>query len=168
MKYAQKCVEVVFVVKYERSLTSDHMSVRLIKHPILASISLAVLLSAGLAATSALSAGPTVSAEDLVDAGFTDVKVQAPSGSGFLAPTAYFRVKETVAAAHPEWGDAANLVAALIFPMNYQTTFSLAEPRLRDFSGRADACMTRPGYYICVTGPDAGKVRALLDILMKK
>ncbi len=125
-------------------------------------------LTVGLAIKSSSAAEPSVTEADLTAAGFTGVEAQAPSGSSFQPPTMYFRVKESVAATNPEWGDAANLVAALVFPMNYQTSFSLSEPRVRDFAGRSDICMTKPGFYICVVGPDAGKGRALLDILLKK
>ncbi len=111
---------------------------------------------------------PTVSVADLAKAGFTGAVVQQPGGGGYLPPNYYFKVKETVASTHPEWGGAADLVAVLIFPMPYDPGFSLPEPSLKDFSGRTQACVTGSGNYICVTGPLKDKVVALAGIIAAK
>ncbi len=111
---------------------------------------------------------PTVSVADLTAVGFTGVIVQASQSGGYQPPNVYFRVKETLTPPRAEWGGTADLVAVSIFPMTYAPAFSMPQMQVSDFAGRTNACMTRPGYYVCVTGPQKDKVIALANLLVTK
>lgn len=111
-----------------------------------------------------------VEVSDLKAAGFTNAAIQPAVGTRFNAiHMTYFRVAETVAAAHPEWAKngSANLVAVDIMPLTYAPNFS-STMSVKDLSGRTSACLTRPGYYICVVGPDVTKTVALANELQRK
>lgn len=115
------------------------------------------------------SAPLTVTVNDVTSAGFHNVTEMAPSGARYLRPVLYFKVQESVAATHPEWGDAADLLAVLIRPMpdvNWQ--YNSGQPQTIDYSGRTKVRASRPGYYIVVTGPDSAKVAALAQWLKAK
>lgn len=107
-----------------------------------------------------------VTSDDLSRAGFTGITPVAPTSSSYLAPNTYFRVTETVASSHPEWGGAGNLVAVLIIPMPGSWTYGAA--KVSDISGRTQVRTSRSGYYIVVTGPDKTMVQSLAQILTTK
>lgn len=119
--------------------------------------------------TEQMVAAPIVSLGDLSAAGFTNPTVQAPTVTGFLPPVKYFTVKETVAAQHPEWGTAANLVAVTIqTESDPNWLYNGGQLQIIDLFGRTQARVSRPGFYIVVTGPDANKVVALANALKTK
>ena len=112
---------------------------------------------------------PTVTVEDLAAAGFTNPTPQPPSGNAFLPPVSYFRVKESVATAHPEWGTAANVVAVSIMPIaDQQWAYNNGQLQTVDLAGRVQARVSRPGLYIVATGSSASPVVALLKQLQKR
>lgn len=112
---------------------------------------------------------PFVSVSDLAAAGFTGASAEPAKENAFLAPVSYFRVTESVSAAHPEWGSAANLLAVSIQAVADQNwLYNNGQMEVVDISGRTQARVSRPGYYIVVTGPDSNKVVALTKALKAK
>ncbi len=109
-----------------------------------------------------------VSVEDLKAVGFTNPVVKSPTVSAFLAPVQYFTVKETVNM-HPEWGSAGNLVAAFAQKIaDPAWLYNNGQMEIVDISGRTQARVSRPGYYIVVTGPDANKTVALANLIKNR
>jgi hypothetical protein len=112
---------------------------------------------------------PGVSVNDLRSVGFTQPSVVLATETAFLPPVSYFRVKETVAAEHPEWGSAADLVAVSIQRVSDGAwQYNGGQPQIVDVSGRTQVRLSRTGWYIVVTGPDANKVVALGNLLKTK
>ncbi len=109
----------------------------------------------------------TVDAADLTRAGFTAPAAIAAAPGRYAPPNYYFHVKESIAAAHPD-AEAPDVVAVLIFHYTYATSVPMDNAVVTDLSGKTQACLTRPGYYLCVTGPDHDKTVALLNILKLK
>jgi len=110
---------------------------------------------------------PTITVADVAAAGYTNVTVQSPAASAYLEPTIYFRVNEVVIS--PAWSNSANLLSVLIYPFTYATDFTTGGLLVeKEYYSRYEACVTRTGYYICVTGPDRTRVNALATNLSKK
>lgn len=111
-----------------------------------------------------------VTAEDLADAGYTQVEELDPDGARFAPPVRYFRVGETLSEtdAKRDCGDCADLVAAFVGRDMSEPAWvrESAEP-LRIVGGRIQSRRYLPSAktVIVVTGPDIGKVAALSDIL---
>ena len=122
--------------------------------------------------SAARAAGLGVSAADLSTAGFTRPAALPPANGRFqIQGVTYFRVAESVAAAHPEWAKegVADVVAVSIVPTTWsQDAVTGGTEQKADNSGRVGICNSRPGYYFCVTGPDETKDRALVDLLKSK
>ncbi len=113
---------------------------------------------------------PVVTLDDIAQAGFTNARVQPPQGQAFQPPELYFRVNETVAKTHPEWGDAANLLNVFVRNMHSVAgwTYKGDEMKTQDFAGRTSISVFTPDYYIVVIGPDAQKAQSLLTLLKNK
>lgn len=111
----------------------------------------------------------SVSVSDLSAAGFTGPAALSATQSAYMSPVMYFTVKESVAAQHPEWGNAANIVAVTIEKQADSTwMYNGGQLQMIDLFGRTQARVSRPGYYIVVTGPEANKVVALANALKTK
>lgn len=105
----------------------------------------------------------------LTSAGYHEVTAVAPAVGRFEPPVQYFHVQESVTAAHPEWGDSANVVAVLVRPMTDTAwQYNNGQPQTVDYAGRTQVRLSRPGYYIVVTGPETDKVTALAEWLKAK
>ena len=116
-----------------------------------------------------LSDALSVTVDDLAAAGFTHPTLQPPQGDFFhVAGVSYFRVQESVAATHPEWGTTANLVAVSIEPIPSAQALTNGQDVINDYDGRISICNTRIGYYFCVIGPDQAKGQALINLLQAK
>ncbi|MBP9748597.1 hypothetical protein KBD18_00165 [Patescibacteria group bacterium] len=112
---------------------------------------------------------PGVSATDLKNVGFTQPVVVLATEIAFLPPVSYFRVKETIATGHPEWGSAADLVAVSVQRVTDGAwQYNGGQAQIVDVSGRTQVRLSRTGWYIVVTGPDANKVVALGNLLKTK
>lgn len=113
-----------------------------------------------------------VTAEDLLEAGFTEPVAVRPGASLYQLPTYYFRVKER--SAETAWGeapnDAADLVAVLARPLEEADTAGLNVGKItyQESFGRYQARTYRNGRYMVVTGPDGDKVANLIKLLEKK
>ena len=105
-----------------------------------------------------------ITVDQLVAAGFTGITPQHAVGSSFLAPNAYFHVKETLTGPHAaQWGSTSNLVAVLVKQMDgeWSPKMKSGEIETIDFTGRTHVRLNSDHYYISVTGPDKAKVTAL-------
>jgi len=111
----------------------------------------------------------SISLDDVVAAGFSEVVAVPSTATSFLAPVAYFRTKETVVSAHPEWGGAANLLAVSLHKTSDPAwLYNGGQMEVVDIAGRTQARVSVPGSYIVVTGADANKVIALATRLKTK
>jgi hypothetical protein len=111
----------------------------------------------------------TVSVADVTQAGFTNVVRQETVSGKYKSPVNYFRVNESTIAANPAWGDASNIVAVNITTITDSTwEYNNSQIQTIDMAGRTQAKISRPGFYITVTGPDAAKVTELARILAEK
>lgn len=107
-----------------------------------------------------------VSADMVKEAGFTGVQTVNTGTNRFQLPTYYFTAKETIITGRDAWGDAANLIAVLIQPVEDQKwVFNQGDIQTTELSGRFQAAVSSPGYFISVTGPDKNKVITLAHTL---
>lgn len=114
-----------------------------------------------------ITSAPTVAPEDLINAGYNNVRIQEQTGTRFQPPVHYFRVSETTN--NPEWGEAANLVAVHIkIITDYNWLYNNGQPEWREISGKPQLRLSWPGYYLVITGPDQTKVAALAEIIKNK
>ena len=112
---------------------------------------------------------PGVTANDLRNVGFTQPVVVLATETAFLPPVSYFRVKETITPGHPEWGSVGDLVAVSMQRVaDGAWQYNGGQPQIVDVSGRTQVRLSRTGWYIVVTGPDANKVVALGNLLKTK
>lgn len=112
---------------------------------------------------------PAVTVTDLKNVGFTQPVAVLATETAFLPPVSYFRVKESIAAGHPEWGGAADLVAVSVERVaDGAWQYNGGQAQIVDVSGRTQVRLSRTGWYIVVTGPDANKVVALANFLKTK
>jgi hypothetical protein len=155
----------------------------MIKRGILGALTVASLLAVGAigyqlanpaaataqAPTPAVKLAPTVTVADLAAAGFTNPTLQASSGSRFLPPVVYFRVKESSTDAGWMNDGVANLVAVTIGATPWSpsavTNWLNVES---DINGRSSVCSSNNSYYFCVIGPDKIKSGALVNALKTK
>ncbi len=108
-----------------------------------------------------------VSKSIVAGAGFTVIKQHDPATGRYRAPVYYFETKETVSGAPgTAWGDAASLVAVLVQPIEDETwVFNKGDMQTTELTGRFQAAVSSPGYFIVVTGPDKNKVMTLTHTL---
>ena len=79
------------------------------------------------------------------------------------ATTSSYRLARTVTGKNgTDWGDSANLVSVLVRPMDDNNwSYNNGQIEVQDLSGRAQARISSPGFYIVVTGPDKDRVATL-------
>ncbi len=117
-----------------------------------------------------------VTVEDLIAAGFKDVKLQPPleATQRFnVHDTTYFRVSQTNLDAKSRWTQegAADIVAVFVSPKKGCPPGIAGDPKLITYEGRTQVrfCHSETApIYIVVTGPDQTKAIELADILDRK
>ncbi len=127
-----------------------------------------IALLLGPTAFSQIDSSLIVTTDDLSAAGFTNPRAVQAKGS--VSPTVYyFEVEENSATRNPDWGSVSNLVAVTIQKTtNPEWLYNEGMIEIIDIKGRTQARISRPGYYIAVTGPDVQKVTALAENIAKK
>jgi hypothetical protein len=137
-------------------------------------VGFATLLIAGvhLSHPLAASAQTTDALSVFTAVGFTNPKEQPAVGSRFNIPDMmYYRVKESVASAHPEWekDGVANVIAVSVLPTPWlKGAVPNSANVINDYSGRVSICTFVPDYYVCMIGPDQKKLEAFLTIAKTK
>lgn len=107
----------------------------------------------------------SVTADELLSAGFTNVTELPAANGAFALPNHYFRVGETVPDSFG-WGNGSNLVTVLITPkVNQNWVYNNGQMKTLDLAGKTQARFTTANYYVVVTGPESGMVVSLAEEL---
>jgi len=107
-----------------------------------------------------------ITAMDLLQAKFTDIKALDIKQTADNYPNFYFTVKETISGADAQaWGKAANLVAVFYRPLLTTHGYKTEVIEYKDISGRTQATYYRNNYMLIVTGPDKEKVTNLINVI---